>query len=393
MTMRQNLICTIGTSLLYPNLAQLPKTQETYGAWLAKQPLEDREFLKFDLIDQLHKANMESNIQNIARLLIQIPAQVRVCGAEINSVDLLHLNGEIPSDCNVFLFYSDTPDGNKACKIIETYFKFQGYQVNEPIKIENLTDDNPKLFRTKGLRNLAKEICQILRSQGVNYSSINATGGYKAQIAVAVLIGQALGVPVYYKHERFNEIISFPPMPISLDFELWLKTSGWLMNLEKENQLISFEELAEDWDEQFETLVEHIDIDGKDFLILSATGQIYLDTFKGKFESDRDQILPPAVNQKCEPHLTDHSWGNARDNILNFLNKIVNNFSYVYNCRTHYWNPDLSSQTLFRLRGDEIEGIYSNGSWTVKFFIETSAITPGQKKACVADLNYQLIKD
>lgn len=390
--MRQNLICTIGTSLLFPNLAQLPKTQEAYEAWLLKQPLEDREFLKLDLIDQLDKANKESNTQSIARLLTQIPAQVRVCGAEINSVDLLHLNGEIPSGCNIFLFYSDTPDGNKACKIIETYFKFQGYQVNEPIKIANLTDDNPKLFRTKGLRNLAKEICKILRSQGINYSSINATGGYKAQIAIAVLIGQALGVPVYYKHERFNEIISFPPMPISLDFDLWLKTSGWLMNLEKENQLILFEELAEDWDEQFETLIEHTEIDGKDFLELSATGQIYLDTFKGKFESDRDRILPSAVNQKREPHLTDHSWGNARDQILNFLNRVINSFSYVYSCRTHYWNPDLSSKTLFRLRGDEIEGIYSNGSWTVKFFIETSATTPGQKKACVADLNYQLIK-
>lgn len=47
---------------------------------------------------------------------------------------------------------------------------------------------------------------------------IDATGGYKAQIAIAVMFGQALGVDVIYKHESFGNIIDFPPMPVSLDF-------------------------------------------------------------------------------------------------------------------------------------------------------------------------------
>jgi len=36
--------------------------------------------------------------------------------------------------------------------------------------------------------------------------AINATGGYKAQIATTALIGIALDIAVYYKHERFNEM-------------------------------------------------------------------------------------------------------------------------------------------------------------------------------------------
>ena len=81
----------------------------------------------------------------------------------------------------------------------------------EAREIDDLQDADPKRFRTKGLRNLAKVVCGVIRDYGAANCAINATGGYKAQIAIAVLMGQALGVPVYYKHERFDEIIAFPP--------------------------------------------------------------------------------------------------------------------------------------------------------------------------------------
>ena len=89
----------------------------------------------------------------------------------------------------------------------------------------------PRRFRTKGLRQLARELCKILRERTPAACAINATGGYKAQIAIAVLLGQAIGVPVFYKHELFPEIIAFPPMPVALDFELWMRASGMLFDL------------------------------------------------------------------------------------------------------------------------------------------------------------------
>jgi hypothetical protein len=45
---------------------------------------------------------------------------------------------------------------------------------------------------------------------------------------------------------------------------------------------------------------------------------------------------------------------------------------------------------LFRLRGEDIEGVFSNGSWTVKIIVETSATTTGQREACIADLNHRI---
>ena len=48
---------------------------------------------------------------------------------------------------------------------------------------------------------------------------INATGGYKAQIALAVAFGQANETQVFYKHEHFDQIIRFVKIPFSFDLE------------------------------------------------------------------------------------------------------------------------------------------------------------------------------
>jgi hypothetical protein len=274
---------------------------------------------------------------------------------------------------------------------MQHYYELQDYPV-ELHSIADLQDQDPKRFRTKGLRNLAKTVCRIIRERGAPYCAINATGGYKAQIAIGVLMGQALGVPVYYKHELFSEIIAFPPMPISLDHALWMRQSGLLAALDRHDVLREVDVDLDEWDERLETLVERVTIDGEIYLEISPTGQIFHETFQGRFASERDRFLPPSVPvaRKTKPAINDHSWGSARGPIAAFIQRIIDECPYVQGCRTHYWNSALSRACLFRLKGEEIEGVFSNGSWTVKIIIETSATTSGQREACTADLNYRL---
>jgi putative CRISPR-associated protein (TIGR02619 family) len=388
----QTLICTVGTSLFKPNLEKLPDTTG-YERWLLQQPEADREELRSICIEDLRSAYQNSDWKAIADLLLKLPGRLRLNGAEINSIDMLIAQGGCSEKAALYFLHSDTPEGCNVVKVFEQYYRQKKHCVTSK-QIPDLQDQDPKRFRTKGLRNLAKEVCSILREMGSENCAINATGGYKAQIAIATLVGQALTVPVYYKHEHFTEIIAFPPMPISLDYSLWLRCSGWLALLDRENMLVasSIPGIEEDWTEAMETLIDR-ELEGSDLLYaLSATGQIFYETFKEAFGSGRDKVLPPEATQQREPNLTSHNWGAAWGQILEWLTGITNQHSYVYTCRTYYWNPNLPEKTIFRVKGEQIEGIFSNGTWTVKFYVETSSTTEGQRAACVADLNQWLFK-
>lgn len=365
-------ICTVGTSLLHPNLDSLK--------------LDDPDARKREIA----KYYAEKRWSEIAAGIKQFRADDRLCGAEINSLESLFAKGYAARDCNLFFCHSDTEEGRAIANILCNYFK--DHPVVEVRKIKGLQDSDPKLFRTKGLRNLAKMISELVRNYSPEACAINATGGYKAQIAIGVLIGQALGVPVYYKHERFNEIIAFPPMPISFDYGFWMAQSGLLSALDREG-IVAWDTVESGWDERLEALVERESIDGREYLELSPTGQIFHQTFQGRFQSERDRFLPPPVSQheKKTPRLSGHNWAD-RDRILRFMKSVVNDTPYVKGCVTDNWNPDLPSQNLFCLRKGEVEGAYSNGSWTVKLIVETSATTQGQLEACVADLNSRLGK-
>ena len=121
---------------------------------------------------------------------------------------------------------------------------------------------------------------------------------------------------------------------------------------------------------------------------MSPTGQIFHETFRERFRTSSDHVLPPAVppGQKKEPilksdegHMLAH-----REEIKRFLVKVTENVPQVALCVTKYYNPDLPKRTHFRIGSDGIEGIYSDGSYTVKFRVETTAKTPGQQAAVVA---------
>lgn len=406
----QTIICTVGTSLFKPNLFNLP-TDDQYDAWLQRQPPGDRTQLPLDIIQRLRTHLAHQNWAEIAQDLTQLSGSVRLCGAEINSVQDLILHGYCESErLNIFLCHSATTEARQIAKILKVYFRRIGKNHQTyTSEVEGLVDSDPKIFRTIGLRNLVKSIGQIYRSYQPNVA-INATGGYKAQIAIAVLVGQALGIPVYYKHERFSEIIPFPPMPIDFDLNLWLKQYHWFHTFENQLQLnwdeLKQDALTENWDERMEPLVEKESIDGQLLIGLSPVGQIFHERFKQDYAHRLSALLPLAAEKKTEAHLasfetmtlapclqtkepsmSQHGWKNARHPTKKFMQRIVDEAAYVKTCTTHYWNPDLAQPIHFRLTQNQIEGIYSNGSWTVKFYITTTATTDQEKSCAVVDLN------
>lgn len=374
--MRPILLCTLGTSLFRPNLDRL-KSEAQQGT------------LRPDQV-ALAEAYTRGDWPAVARALTAIPATERICGAEINSVASMIQHGYTPPDCGLLLFHSATPDGRHVASILEQYYKAQGHSPVEPIEVPDLQDEDPKRFRTHGLRNLVRKMCGAIRQRSAAACAINATGGYKAQIAVAVLLGQALGVPVFYKHELFSEIIAFPPLPVALDYEVWMQASGMLFDLDAAHDLTPSRMYADDWDEKYESLVERVEIEGCEYLELSPTGQIFHETFRERFRCSRDQILPPPALQKRPPRLEQSGWPGEHPEVRRYLTQVTEAVPQVAHCATTYYNPDLAERTRFRLRGAGLEGIFSDGRYCVKFNVETTAQTAGQRAAMVARLNQWL---
>ena len=374
--MRPILLCTVGTSLFRPNLENLKRE-------LQKGELgEDRR--------QLAEAYLRADWAGVALALSDISAEERVCGAEINSVASMIQRGHVPADCGLMLFHSATPDGRNVALILEQYFQVRGHSPVERIEVPDLQDEDAKRFRTHGLRNLVRKLCGVIGQRSAAACAINATGGYKAQIAVAVLLGQAVGVPVYYKHEQFSEIIAFPPLPVALDYEIWMRASGMLFDLDGSDELTPSRLYADDWDEKYESLVNRIEIDGDEYLELSPTGQIFHETFRERFRSDRDQILPPPALEKRPPRLEQAGWPGQHPEVRRFLEQVTAGIPQVVQCATTYFNPDLPERTRFRLRGEVLEGVYSDGRYCVRFAVETTAQTSGQRAAVAARLNQWL---
>lgn len=385
---RPILLCTVGTSLIYPNLANL---RRTLAEDLDKP--DDRRTVPTPLRpagERLSEAFAARNWHGVAAALAEFPADARLCGAEVNSIASLRQHGYIPPDAGIFFYHSDTDEGRDIAGVLVELYRTRGHSPVAAIAVPDLQDRDAKRFRTKGLRNLARLLCDRVRQHSAGACAINATGGYKAQIAIAVLIGQALGIPVYYMHERFSEIIAFPPMPVALDYEMWMNFSGLFTALE--NDFVPRATIeADGWDERMESLVDSDrDETGREVLSLSATGQIFHETFRERFRTDRDRVLPPPAEpgRKRSPVLHDHGVINLiREELLRYLCRLTDEVSQVVVCVTNYCNPDLPEVTRFRQRGEQVEGIYSDGTRTVRFLVETTANTVGQRAAVVAALN------
>ncbi len=135
--------------------------------------------------------------------------------AETNSLSRLLVEG----DSIVFL-HSQTEEGLKCAEALRRHFAHKGYRA-ELREVKDLLYTESR-FKMRGLRSLVSIIIDIIRKEKKQGRKVvlNATGGFKAEIAYATLVGLLFDIPVYYIHEIFKEIIEMPATPISWDYSL-----------------------------------------------------------------------------------------------------------------------------------------------------------------------------
>jgi putative CRISPR-associated protein (TIGR02619 family) len=128
------------------------------------------------------------------------------------------------------LFHSQTEQGRRCAEALRRHFA-RGHTV-ELVEVTDLTYTESR-FKLRGLRRLVALLADRIekeRRQGREVL-INATGGFKAEIAYATLVGLLFDVPVSYIHEQFQDLIEVPAMPVAWDYSTfadWEEFFAWI---------------------------------------------------------------------------------------------------------------------------------------------------------------------
>ena len=309
------ILCTVGTSL-ESNLRSFHL--ERFIENLSAQEIKEFTHSGTDVSDYKWRNELQKIVElrekkdwaSLGKILTLLPGSARLLGAEINSMYAMWQKKIINNPLErLVLLTSDTEIANRIAAVLRAYFLAP--QSSLPCSqvlvhsINGLQDKNPEHFQFKGLPNLIRILGAQARQWSASHMAINATGGYKAQIAFAVLFGQALSVPVYYKHELFNQIIAFPTTPFTIDLRLLENNLRFWANLAEPNAVFSFTQLQEldapnlkNW-ETILPLLETISESNETYYALSPLGLIYWEALCSRKPDLELEPIPATKNTGC----------------------------------------------------------------------------------------------
>lgn len=177
-------IVTVGTSLII--------------SYFKKNGIKDRK------PDTVTRDELVAHIQDS-----QNPAEI--C-AETNSL----ARKAIRKDDFLYFICGDSPAGHLCGEILSELYEQTGFRCRL-VSIKGLRPD-AKAFHDNGMNLLIYELVGIIEKHDAN-AIIHATGGFKAQIALATLIGILFKLKVYYIYEDFTDVIKLPEIPLDYSYE------------------------------------------------------------------------------------------------------------------------------------------------------------------------------
>ncbi|NLN18406.1 MAG: putative CRISPR-associated protein [Firmicutes bacterium] len=237
--------------------------------------------------------------QDELRAFINKEDPVQAC-AESNTLHRLISDKVLrPGDRLIFL-HSATPDGRLCSEALSYHYRAHGYST-ESREITGLSYRHRE-FANQGLRALVDTLVELIeeyddRKNG-NRVILVATGGFKAEIAYATIVGALFNVSVYYVHELFDGLVKMPPLPISVDYGSIVEYEELFEKLDEMPSQREWREFLADWRSgrggvpaEIRSLI--IEQDG--LVCLSAAGDLIHRAFRDRLSQivDRQLYLSP----------------------------------------------------------------------------------------------------
>lgn len=201
-TSPRTIICTVGTSISN-GCKSIQSYHQRTSLWN-----EDVSALRSEIESRL------------APILASDEMFARAC-AEIHS---LHRLGCSPSD-EVILFTSDTAEGMACGTILKsTIQQIFGVENVSLTRIQGLQARDGERLKKQGIPNLINLLTPILQDPQRRFAGgviLNPTGGFKGVVPFMTVLGMLYGAKVVYMFEFSNQLVTLPPLPVTLDLEVF----------------------------------------------------------------------------------------------------------------------------------------------------------------------------
>lgn len=248
----QTIITTVGTSLLYNRDDKSQNKRPWAGGRFGSEYPQPNEIAQW-----LQTAD---------------PCQA---SAEIHTWYRLNILDET-TDVKVVLVHSQTKDGEFCADRLKEYAKSRGLQAATQ-QVNELSYSDPETFN-RGLGRFVRLLAETIRAARTQGQvAIAATGGFKAEIAVANLVGTLFGTPVHYIYEQFEQLITIEPIPIVLDPD-WLGEGAGQAFLQKlvDNDCLYRKDLDSFLraDSKLELLLESVEENGEEMVCPNLLGEL-----------------------------------------------------------------------------------------------------------------------
>jgi CRISPR/Cas system-associated protein Csm6 len=159
----------------------------------------------------------------------------RTVDASAEMASTSKITRRIDEPCEVHLLASDTVASRLAAELIaseaevdEVTFQFDP----DSDVIRGLRVDDADAF-VGGMRSLIKRLRSLLQAHSAEQTIMNITGGYKATLPYLTLMAQLNDVPLLYKFEETDALLSVPQAPIKADLELIKEYEGLVDQLDE----------------------------------------------------------------------------------------------------------------------------------------------------------------
>jgi len=177
---------------------------------------------------------------------------------------------------------SQTEEGRLCARVLTKHYRGKGHDASV-VDVRDLTYTESR-FKMRGLRSLVATLIREIkeaRKRPEGEVLINATGGFKAEIAYATLVGLLFDTPVYYIHEAFKEIIEMPPTPIGWDYSLLAEQEDFFEWLQSDLRTV------EEAETRLKSLPREVHLllaEEEGYVFLSPAGEAFYEAYYEKHE-------------------------------------------------------------------------------------------------------------